>query len=385
MELNKFSIKHVALGTKDLGQLANHFVSKFDYIETSISYCNDFILGKYLGKNTKIISEISSIAEQDIMLKYHLKWLNRKKIDILLFNPNGAWNEDQLRDLYGRKGIFYNEFGLSNIDSVEDINKIMDLGIKPDWVSLTLNPTYFNLPLIEFLKENNIKIISHGILGGDIMAKTNIEVYSLQYLLSFAALYSDIVCISSHSMEEAMENKMILEKCIDQEITDDIKGLLVFPSSRIVKRGPITPLPLHRYLSINNLLIKFKGKKNYFVPMITMEDDIEYIPERDISELTDIEKKVEEALENIVLPSDCIPGSNEAEAYWWYSIVAYLHTLSGNFKYKYTYEKMGNIYMIARVNKYRFKKKAEVFLLAISDSQTTPIFRQMKNDPFMEG
>ena len=43
MELEKFSIKDVVLGTKNLSEMTTKFLSKsFNYIETAISYNNDF-------------------------------------------------------------------------------------------------------------------------------------------------------------------------------------------------------------------------------------------------------------------------------------------------------------------------------------------------------
>ena len=52
MELEKFSIKDVVLGTKNLSEMTTKFLSKsFNYIETAISYNNDFELGIVLKKN----------------------------------------------------------------------------------------------------------------------------------------------------------------------------------------------------------------------------------------------------------------------------------------------------------------------------------------------
>ena len=64
MELSEFSIKGVVLGTQDLSQLvSDYFLGDFDYVETSISYNNDFRVGKFLKKDAKIISTISSLVK----------------------------------------------------------------------------------------------------------------------------------------------------------------------------------------------------------------------------------------------------------------------------------------------------------------------------------
>ncbi len=382
MELKNYSIKSVALGTKDLSQMANDFLLKsYDYLETSISYNNDFLLGKYLNKKTKVISEISSLSEHEIFLRYHLKWLNRKKIDILLVNSKGSWvNEDLLR--LKENTSFYSELGISNVESIEEVERFLNLGVKPSWVSITLNPTYFNIELLEYLKGNDIKIIAHSILGGEQMARMNIEVYTLQFLLEFAALYADIVCISGHSMEESIISKTHLEKFIGQFISDETKGLYLFPSSRIVKRAPVKTLPLYRYLAYEDLVVKFNGPKEIILPVLSMDKELEKINEPSEELMTKLEKTVYDGLNKIILPEDCIPGSGEAEAFWRYSVIAILSTIPAEFlRYKYTYEKQGNLFLILREKRFGIKKNnVGLFLLVSSEKMGIPVFKQIKNN-----
>lgn len=384
MELEKFSIKDVVLGTKNLSEMTTKFLSKsFNYIETAISYNNDFELGIILKKNKsiKVISSISSLSQYELMLKYHLTWLKRNKIDILLVDSKASWKNDDLLSLYTRRYEFCDEFGLSGIDCIDDVKNLLDLGIHPDWVSMTINPTYFNLELIEFLKESGIKIISHEVLGG-YMAQTNIEVYTLQFLLSFAAVYSDLVCISGDSCEKVIVDKMILESCKNLEITSEMRGVYLFSSSRIVKRAPLKPLPLYRYLVKGEMVLKYKGPMSTYMPALSLESKLESIPEISYDKVNKdkLEVQINDDMENLVLPEDCIPDSMEAFAFWRYNIVAIMNFMKGSSSYKYSYECQGNLFLIYRKKRFGFKKdkKSSLYLLSMIESSPLPIFRKME-------
>lgn len=377
MELEKYSIKDVVLGTKDLRDTTKRFLIKsFNYIETSISYNNDFELGPVLGKNTKIISRISSLSNYQEMLTYHLTWLKRKKLDILLIDSQGPWKDDDLLRLVAEGNRFYEEFGLFGVEKIDDVKRVIDLGISIDWVSLVINPTCFNLELITFLKDSGIKIISHGILGG-IMAATNIEVYTLQFLLNFAALYSDLVCISGSSCEDVVMNRMILERVIGKELEELDKALYLFTSSRMVKRAPHKPLPLYRYIAKDGLSVKYKGPKDLFVPILSLEENGENIPEQVGSDSLEI--YINKALQEMILPEDCIPGSEEAFTYWRYYVTALIGINKKFSKYKYTYMKQGNLFLIHRKNRFSLKKKnSELYLLAQTEINSIPVFKKME-------
>lgn len=385
MELEKFTIKDVVLGTEDLNPLTGSLLMKsFNYIETSISYNNDFMIKDYLtNKNTKLITKISSISKGDELLQYHLTWLNRKVVDILLVDANGIWTDEQLISFLTSSSDYFKEFGLFGVDSIDSIKRVMNLGISIKWVCITLNPTYFNLELIEFLKKCNIQIISEGVLGGRRMAQTNIEVYSLQFLLSFAAYYSDLVCISGHSVEEAMNDKSILEKSIDLPNTEEFKSVYQFTSSRMVKRSPLTPLPLYQYLVKDGMILKFRGPKDFYMPTMSIDDSLETIPEI-ISEKPDkVESYIWEQLEKIQIPSDCIPGSGEFEAYWRYLVISLISLMPGSIRYKHVYEKQGNFFLIIRKKRFGFGKKSKlpkVYLLAVSETKPIPVFKRISDE-----
>ena len=67
--MNKFLVEDICLGTK---YLSSHFgesilqLGGISYVETSLEYNNDYIIGKYLKKDHKIITSMSSLEEYDI-------------------------------------------------------------------------------------------------------------------------------------------------------------------------------------------------------------------------------------------------------------------------------------------------------------------------------
>lgn len=386
MELSEFSIKDVVLGfSSDSGELALNILPKsFEWVELSIDRNNDFELGPVLKKNReiKVISTISSLSDYETLLGYHLKWLNRESLDILLVDSRGSWNDDDLLRLWTDQNGYYKSFGLANVESKSDIERALSVGVKPEWVSMVLNPTYFNLELLEFLKENKIKIISHEVLGGSKMAKTNIEIYTLQFLLGFAALYSDMVCLSSHSAEEAIMDKTVLMSFTGQGITDEIKSVYVFSSSRMVKRSPHKKLPLYQYF-VSSLgdIFKYTGPRDIQLTSLSLEEDLEKIDEESMSEL---EIFVKEGIEKLVLPSDCIPGSGESEAFWRYNIISMLTTRRDYKKYKYTYMKNGNMFFVVRQKKSWLpwrKRKIDAYILTYKSDLSEFIFKKISDTP----
>jgi hypothetical protein len=273
---------------------------------------------------------------------------------------------------------YYREFGLSNVERIEDIEKVESLGIHVDWVSMVINPTYFNLELITYLRDSGIKIISHGVLGGNLMAEINIEVYTLQFLLTFAALYSDIVCISSHCGEEVSVDKLILEGLIGVSVDEEIKQVYLLETSRLVKRSPHKRLPVHQYLVKDNMILKYTGPRNIYVPSLSLESDLEKLPLD--SELSELELYVKEWFGKMLLPEDCIPGSGEDLAFWRYSCIAVLSTRKEYNRYKYIYEEQGNLFILTRKKKFYLRRKKnlpESYLLAISENTGIPIFKQL--------
>lgn len=196
----------IALGTYELSnsnleELGYIFRDlKFDYVDTSICYNNDYFLGRsrsFSGGKGMVISKIppQMFSDYEFYVENHLRCLKRDKIDIMLIhNPRSDWRDLAIKLIDDNRFI---EVGVSNF-SIDDLVKYKEItGVYPSYNEIEINPEYYDKELIKFCKINNIKIISYAILGGKYNSRRNISRYTLYGLLSFAHGVSDIVIIRS--------------------------------------------------------------------------------------------------------------------------------------------------------------------------------------------
>lgn len=204
---NKFRLEEIAMGTYEINVPSYEtihemsLVKSYDYVDTSISYDNDYELRRLLDDNpsVKVISKIApQMTDQyEFMVSNHLRCLNRNKIDIMLIhNPRSDW-KDLAKKLNSDKRFI--EVGVSNF-SIMQLNEYMKvIGRYPKYNEIEINPNYYDKELIEFCHDRGIKIIAYAILGGKYNARKNIARYTLPYLLAFAAKNAEIVIVRSDS------------------------------------------------------------------------------------------------------------------------------------------------------------------------------------------
>lgn len=197
----KLSNKQYAVGTyeielqakEELDYMLKNMADVCEYIDTAIDYNNDYLLSDV--PNYKIISKMSFCHSNDyeFFVSNHLKCLKRDFIDIMLIHSNrGDWTELAKKI---NEDTRFKEVGVSNFNK-EDIIKYKEIiGKYPAYNEIEINPRYVDLEVVEFCKENNIKIISYAICGGKYNAMTYVADYSLPYIISFAAQYADIIIL----------------------------------------------------------------------------------------------------------------------------------------------------------------------------------------------
>lgn len=263
--------KDFAIGTYEINLLTDNERSKIfydlyhitKYIDTAINYNNDYLIPNL--DSYKIISKISACHYNDyeFFVSNHLKCLERDFIDIMLIHSNrGNWIP------LAKKLITDERFlhtGVSNFN-IEDIKKYKEVtGKYPEYNELEVNIHYTDIETIDFCKQNNIKIIAYGILGGKYEAMRNISLYSLPYLISYAANYSDIIILKADSSYQAVQftdvvNNYIIDNTINYKINNTHKSIepMVYTVPYIEKRfkGELT---YHNCCGKNNgSLFKFK-------------------------------------------------------------------------------------------------------------------------------
>lgn len=221
-DTTKFKIQGIGLDTENIEYpISNNTV--FDYIHTSISKNNDFIISDYIKKNCSISVLITSIDFLDNVsnsIVKHLEELDKSIVDLLLINSKCDFKNynKEIKDMIDNGLV--SEIGIKNPDTVEEL-ELIEKEIKFNYVSLNICPLNFNYSVIKWCNEKGIKVICFNPFGGHISAAAMIDSFSVSYLLSFAAFNSDIVFLSGRDLFYAKVEKTYLESLIGREYGDD--------------------------------------------------------------------------------------------------------------------------------------------------------------------
>jgi hypothetical protein len=271
--------------------------SGIEWIDTAITYNNDYLLSDYKGK---IISKISPVMlnNYDFWVDNHLKCLNRDSIDIMLVH--NARFDDWL-PLYGkiREDKRFKEVGVSNVD-IYQLNKLYNRYKEyPTWVELEINPEYIPYAIIEYCKNRGIKLIAYAILGGEYNSKKYIREYTLPYLIKLADELADKVIVRWTNKVELDEIKLIsdpnsefLNFEIDTNFSNFNKSIVPdiyippkyvmtldgFPIYDKLRPGSVTTLNNFDYtkfdLYLNYLRLEFISEYQAFIRYMDMNMDI---------------------------------------------------------------------------------------------------------------
>lgn len=197
-------VNSVAIGTYEIEVNGYDYLKevksrvKFDYVDTSICYNNDYYISKCDFLNgKKLISKIppQMTDNYEFYVSNHLKSLGVDHIDIMLIhNPRADWTELALKM---NEDSRFKEVGVSNF-SIDDIERYkLVTGSYPKYNEMEVNIDYYDKDLIEFCHNKGIKIISYAILGGKYNARKNISKYTLEAILTFVSGIADIVIVRS--------------------------------------------------------------------------------------------------------------------------------------------------------------------------------------------
>lgn len=193
---------------QEIKYMLDSFVNIADYIDTAVDYNNDYIFNSIRFKSSekyKIISKMSfcHYSNYEFFVSNHLKCLGRDFIDIMLIHSNrGDWID--LAKKINRDERF-KEVGVSNFTKEDIIKYKEEIGSFPAYNEVEINPYYLDIDTIDYCRENGIKIIAYAILGGKYNSWKNVSDFSLPYLVSYAAAFSDIIIIRPNSIRETNE------------------------------------------------------------------------------------------------------------------------------------------------------------------------------------
>jgi hypothetical protein len=197
----------IAIGTKNLSPLVysglfdlKKFLKthpEIEYLETSLEYDNDSLLKDYIPETTKVISKIPYIKNLDITVEFNKLALGVEDNQLyILLNAKEDWeeNKDELEKIKTKYRI-----GLYNVTEVNEILIFSDY-CKPEMIEVEINPLLYPKSVLDYATENDIKIISHGIFGGEIWAAYLQNMFPKGFLYDFARYNSDIQIIPGNDI-----------------------------------------------------------------------------------------------------------------------------------------------------------------------------------------
>ena len=161
--MSVFKLQGVGVDTSTIKQVPTQTDIKPDYLFTSISANNDYLLDKYLlnesesDQRTKIYTYISFNIRFEEYIKYHLEFLKSDYIDVAFFDVNADWSwlkgkQESLKDIIKGYGIYMPK-------SVEEIENIINtFGSKVSSIAVSCSPLDYNYEIMTWCKENNVEI-----------------------------------------------------------------------------------------------------------------------------------------------------------------------------------------------------------------------------------
>ena len=382
-----FKVSGVGLDTTTIKFKPLDRETVYNYIYTSISANNDYIIADYVKYMTGsvLIVGVDSLDGIDLLLNSHLKTLGRGSIDLLLIDASCDW--EKYFDASKLKSAGVKEIGIKNPESAEQIEKINQVVQKKiEFVSLDLSPLCFNYDLVTWCENNSVQLLTFNPLGGFISSNAMINAFSVPYLLSFAGTYSSVIFLSGRDLFYSGESKKYIEGLYGKEaktiftlkknvsrlykpIKKVVNTALEFDESVVLNYD--SPELLYDYDEILFSLGKAKEDK------ISVDD----------KELVDIENEVKNLLSISLIPRDV--NSDGLFAIYRYQIINYLKVkYLGALGWKLEFVRLGDRMMAIKAKKEDekkgwFKKKKKeaqesdnYFFALINDK---PVFLKVKN------
>lgn len=295
----KFKISGVGIDTSRINQrIPENALDDFTYVHTSINSGNEYIIKEAINPEATLITTIDFLDKSDIVIESYLRELGRDYIDLLLIDSKCRVEDysDLLENLI-ISGVV-KEIGISNPSSLKDLEYMSKSFSEISAISLDICPLNFPWSIINYCKNKDIKILGFNQFGGKINATRLIESFSVPYLLSFSAAYSDIVFLSGQKLNTIDDEISYLIELIDKEydkefsINQDINKLLKKP-----KRTVNTSLVISE-----DLEIPYNSRETIFsfseLKFGIGDKKIIKLPEEDRENFDDLEKLVYEYYDN---------------------------------------------------------------------------------------
>lgn len=191
------------------------------YIDTSANnafYLSEFCVGrKLIVRVGDVKKEILEGLREDLGNSF-------SGIDVLLI-PASLPNIDptELREVlteFEVKSVGIDRPG--NLTQVKEAAESIKRVIIPSYLSLDLCPLHFQKDVIDWAEEEGLEIFGFNPFGGSLTAPSIIQIFTIPYLLSFSAAYSQLVFLSDRDLINAQYEALYLEELIGEEIEEKL-------------------------------------------------------------------------------------------------------------------------------------------------------------------
>lgn len=319
-EINKntrFKIQGIGLDTTNIKDILLTEDLNFDYIHTSISSNNDYLLKDFFKRSSNcpsLVTTIDFFDNPEKALMGHLIELGKLDgvIDLLLVTEEAIIrNNGSVKDTVSslKESGIIKEFGISNPSTVEDIKDIEKLlGFKIKYISLDICPLNFNYEVISWCKDNGIDIFGFNPFGGHISSLAMIDSFTVPYLLGFISTYSSVVFLSGRDLKLSIESRDFIKSNI---IGSNVLDKFILKKSIFKLYKPITSKKVVRTsLILKEDLILDYDSPNLMFPLNEIIFNIGKLDNKSIVNLpeeslrTDIEERVYSLLNITEYPKD---------------------------------------------------------------------------------
>jgi len=207
-------IPTIGFGTyriNDQSVIENAIKCGYNHFDTAELYKNEYIVKQAIDKypdikiyvTTKISRKSIEMGSEGILKSFNERLSIFPYIDILLLHvpsKNCRKDWDQLTELYLQNKHRIGHIGVSNY-SIEHLKQLEGSVVKPYCNQIELSPFYTRVDLVNYLRTNNIIVVSHTTL-------TRTEKFGNQYLICISKKYG--VSVASILLQWALQNNYII-------------------------------------------------------------------------------------------------------------------------------------------------------------------------------
>jgi len=173
--------------------------------------------------------------------------IGKNQVDVLLLPAESLAKESTIEEL--KEILDCEEIGALGIERPKSMKELMIAAenlkkiILPSYLALTLNPLHYQKEMLEWADRTGVEIIGLDIYGSLEGSAATIQAFTLPFLLSYAASYSDLVLLPARDMVGAEYERLYLEELIGKNRVPETKM-----KSTVIHNFPTFPTMIYTSL-----------------------------------------------------------------------------------------------------------------------------------------